>query len=303
MIDTRLTLNRRQFALGTLAAAAAASMPSVLRAASSPAPQHKFCAFTKYLQSLSDEELAAGIAAAGFDGVEVPVRKKDTNITPENCADTLPKLKEALTKHGLEITIVTTDLLHPDEPHAEAMLRAAKSLGVERYRLGFYRYDLDHPILPQLAELQPVFRDIAAMNRDIGISGLFQNHSGATMVGATVWDLDRLIENIPPEQIGCVFDIRHAAVEAGEAWPVYFDLMKPHITAASFKDFRWNGRKSEHVPFGQGLVDPKFIQMLEASGFSGPISVHVEYLPKGDAKENLAAITRDFATLRQLLKS
>ena len=112
-----------------------------------------------------------------------------------------------------------------------------------------------------------------------------------------------LIENIPPEQIGCVFDIRHAAVEAGEAWPVYFDLMKPHITAASFKDFRWNGRKSEHVPLGQGLVDPKFFQMLEASDFSGPISVHVEYLPKGDAKENLAAITRDFATFRQMLKA
>ena len=85
---------------------------------------------------------------------------------------------------------MTTDLLHADEQHGEAMLRAAKSLGVERYRLGFYRYDLDHPILPQLAELQPVFRDIAAMNRDIGISGLFQNHSGATMVGATVWDLN-----------------------------------------------------------------------------------------------------------------
>ena len=76
MPETPLTLNRRQFALGTLAAAAAASMPSMLRAASSPATRHKFCAFTKYLQSLSDEELAAGIAAAGFDGVEVPVRKE-----------------------------------------------------------------------------------------------------------------------------------------------------------------------------------------------------------------------------------
>jgi sugar phosphate isomerase/epimerase len=303
MFDTPLILNRRQFALGTLAAAAVATLPSVTSAAPTPPRRHKFCAFTKYLQSLSDEELAAGIAAAGFDGVEIPVRKKDTNITPENCAATLPKLKDVLAKHGLEITILTTDILRADEPHAEAMLRAAKSLGVERYRLGFFRYDLDNPILPQLAALRPVFRDIAAMNRDIGIAGLFQNHSGATMVGATVWDINDLIQNIPPEQIGCVFDIRHAAVEAGEAWPVYFDLMKPHITAASVKDFRWNGRKSEHVPFGEGLVDPKFFKMLEASDFSGPISVHVEYLPKGDAAENLAAIARDFATLRRLLKA
>src|SRR5262249_53999310 len=121
MIDSSFALSRRQFTIGTLAAAGLAALPSALRAdVPAPSPRrHKFCAFTKYLQSLSDEELAAGIAAAGFDGVEIPVRKKDTNITPENCADTLPKLKDVLDKHGLEITIMTTDILRADEPHAE----------------------------------------------------------------------------------------------------------------------------------------------------------------------------------------
>ena len=183
------------------------------------------------------------------------------------------------------------------------MLRAAAAIKIPRYRLGFFRYDLKQPILPQLAALQPVFRDIAAMNRAIGIAAIFQNHSGADMVGATVWDLHSLIKDYPLKEIGCVFDIRHAAVEGGEAWPVYFNLMKPHLGAVSVKDFRWNGRKSAHVPLGTGQVDPKFFKMLQQTNFNGPITVHVEYLEKGDAKENLAALKKDFATLRGWIDS
>jgi sugar phosphate isomerase/epimerase len=106
------------------------------------------------------------------------------------------------------------------------------------------------------------------------------------------------------KELSCVFDIRHAAVEGGEAWPVYFNLMTSHIGAVSVKDFTWGGgRKSQHVPLGTGQVDPKFFKMLEKTDFDGPVSVHVEYLTKGDAKENLAALKKDFATLRGWIDS
>jgi sugar phosphate isomerase/epimerase len=112
-----------------------------------------------------------------------------------------------------------------------------------------------------------------------------------------------LIKDYPLDEIGCVFDIRHATAEAGEAWQVYYDLMKPHLGAISVKDFRWKGRKSEHAPLGAGQVDPKFFKLLQQSDFAGPISVHVEYLPKADAKANLEALKTDFATLRKWLKA
>ena len=194
--------------------------------------------------------------------------------------------------------ILTTDILRADDPHAEAMLRAAAKLKVERYRLGFMKYDLKRPILPQLTALRPAFQEIAAMNRDIGIAAVYQNHAGANMMGATIWDLHSLIKDYPTKEIACVFDIRHAAVEAGEAWPIYYDLMKPHLGAVSVKDFKWAGRKSRHVPLGEGQVDPKFFEMLRQSNLTGPISVHVEYLPKANVRENLAALKSDFATLR-----
>jgi sugar phosphate isomerase/epimerase len=296
-------LSRREFTLGTLAAATAATLPTVAIASESPKRRYKYCAFTKFLTAFDYEQLASEIAVAGFDGIEVTARKKDSYIHPESAADELPKLCEVLRQHGLEITILTTDIVRADEPHAEPMLRAAQQLGIKQYRLGFYTYDLSRPILPQLMNLPPIVADVVAMNREIGIAALYQNHCAAHNVGATFWDLHSLIKQYPTSEIGCVFDIRHAVVEGGESWPVYFNLIQPHISALSTKDFRWNGRRSQHVPLGNGQVDPKFYRMVRASDFSGPISVHVEYLPQADAAANLAALKSDFATLRGWLES
>jgi sugar phosphate isomerase/epimerase len=292
------TINRRQFTLGTAALASLSLKPVRALAKSSGSTKYKYCAFVKFLTALNYEELADAIAGAGFDGVEVTARHQDSYIHPERAADELPKLKEALDRRGLEITILTSDILREDDADAEPLLRTAAKLGIKRYRLGFHRYDLAKPVLPQLAALVPVFRDIAAMNREIGIAALYQNHCGADMVGATMWDLHSLIKDYPLDEIGCVFDIRHAAVEGGEAWPVYFNLITPHVGAVSVKDFRWQGRKSQHVPLGEGQVDPKFFTMLQATKFDGPISVHVEYLTKANAKENVAALKRDLKTLK-----
>jgi sugar phosphate isomerase/epimerase len=284
------------------ATAAALALPVRSHADSVSPKRFTYCAFVKFLTDLDFDELADAIADTGFEGIEVTARKQESYIDPSRAADELPRLIEALAKRDLKITILTTDILRADEPGTEPLLRAAVKNGVQRYRLGFHRYDARQPILPQLAALEPVFRDLAALNRDLGIAALYQNHCGANMLGATVWDLHRLIKDSSVSEIGCVFDIRHATVEGGEAWPVYWDLMKPHLGAVSVKDFRWNGRKSQHVPLGSGQVDPKFFQLLRQSNFAGPISVHVEYAGDRGAKANVEALKTDFATLRKWLQ-
>ena len=297
--DSRL--NRRQFTAATLATAVATVGARELTAAE-PAPgKRTFSAFIKFVQSLRYGELAEKIAALGFDGVEVTVRKGGY-IEPENAPRELPKLHQALAGQGLEITIATTDILRADQPHAEASLRAAADLGVARYRLGFHKYDLERPLPEQLAAYSPVFDAISELNRRVGIAGMYQNHCGAESLGATLWDLHFLIKSYPPEQLGCVYDIRHATVEAGEAWPALYQLMKPHITALSAKDFVWKDRRSANVPLGEGLVDPQFFRTLDPA-FAGPISVHVEYLDGEDVAANLAALGRDLTTLRGWLNA
>lgn len=295
--------SRREFGKVVALAAAATALPSRLFAAENAKSQRKFCAFIKFLQELDYNQLTEAIAEAGFDGVEVTAREKDGYIHPAAAADELPKLQEALAKRNLEITILTTDILSADQAYARPMLQAAAGLNIPLYRMGFWRYDLKRSILEQVAELHPVFQDLTEMNRELGIGGMYQNHCGADFVGATMWDLQRLLQDYPVSELGCVFDIRHAQVEAGEAWPVYFNLMEPHFSALSIKDFVWDGLKSKHTPLGEGRLDPKFFKLLNASSFAGPISVHVEYLPSAGIQENLQALKTDLQTLKTMLST
>jgi sugar phosphate isomerase/epimerase len=237
--------------------------------------------------SLSFDELADAVADAGFSGVEAPVREGG-HFSMAEAPDKLPQLAETLAKRDLKITVLCTDVLRADQPHVETCLRIAQGLGIKYYRMGFYQYDLKKPVLAQLAEIRPAIKDLAALNRELGMHAVYQNHSGADMVGAAVWDIFDVIKDVPPAEVALAFDIRHATIEAGLAWPAVFNAVSGNIGAIFVKDFDWKGRHAEHVPLGKGRVDPKFFDMLQATSFSGPVSVHVEYT-RGDVAANAAA--------------
>ena len=249
------------------------------------------------MQELSYDQLADTIAELGFVGIEATVRNQG-HVLPERVAEDLPKLVAALQQRDLEVTTMATDVLNPAQPLTEKVLRTAKGLGINSYRMGFYRYDLNQPILPQLEQIRPGLHELADFNRELGITALYQNHSDAKFVGATLWDMHSLLQDIPPEQIGLAFDIRHATIEAGLSWPVVYDVVKPHIGALFVKDFVWDGPKAKHVPLGTGRVSPKFFEMVKRDGFQGPISLHVEYLGKAGTQANIAALRRDLQVLR-----
>ena len=303
MTSLDFQLGRREF-LGSssaMAAAMAAGFP-LSAAAQSPRERNPICVFIKFIQSLNYEELTNAVADLGFDGIEATVRRGGY-IEPNRAADELPKLVEALAKRDLKIMMLTTDVLRADDPTTEPMLRAAVAQGVPMYRMGFYRYDLRKPVLDQLKEIAPAVADVAALNKELGIQAVYQNHCGADMVGGTLWDMYGLIKDIPNEQIGLAFDIRHATIEAGLSWPTIYNAMKSRIATVYAKDFKWTGRTVQHVPFGTGQVDPKFFRQLQADQFSGPISLHVEYVRSGGAPPNIEALRRDLASLKNVLEA
>lgn len=279
---------------------AAAALAAGSSQAAHKKPANKICAFEKFLQDLSYDQLAETIAELGFDGIEATVRKNG-HVLPERVEDDLPKMVAALEKHGLEITVMASDVNRVDAPLSERVLRTAASLGVKRYRMGNYRYDLKQPVQRQLDELRPIVKDLVAMNREHGVQAVYQNHSGARYVGASIWDIYSLVREYPVKDIGIAFDIRHATVEGGLSWPTYFNLVRPHLGAVFFKDFLWKGRRPENVSLGEGKVDPAFGQMLVGADFVGPISLHIEYLRTEGVAANVAALRKDLATLRQWL--
>lgn len=272
--------------------------------AETPKVKNKVCFFTKHLIGLSYDDIAGLAAEMGVDGIEAPIRPSAGHIAPEQVVDELPKFVEALKKQGLEMTIMTSGINEVSaEQRTEEVLRTAAKLGVKRYRMGFLKYDLKQPIWPQLEALRPKIKDLVALSKEIGIQPLFQNHSGQDYVAAPVWDMYSIMREYPAADFSFCFDILHATCEGGKSWPLEFNLVKDHIGAAYFKDFKWEGRKLETVPLGEGQVDPAYGQMLMKTGYSGPISLHLEYLkgnPKDPAvlKEFREAHARDFKTLK-----
>lgn len=297
-MKTNLKFDRRQFiaASTTIAASVGVTGFSAKSVHAQEKPQPKICAFTKFLQDLSYEELAATIRELGFDGVEATVRNKG-HVLPERVEEDLPKMVEALKRNDVKIVAMATDVNSADAL-SEKVLRTAAGLGVKWYRLGALKYDPAQPVLKQLDDFKAQFNELADLNRQLGLQGLYQNHSAAKYVGATLWDLHRLIHDLPPAQLGSAFDIRHATIEAGLSWPVLFKLMRPHIGAIFVKDFEWDGKKAKHVPLGTGRVDPKFFDMVRESEFTGPYSLHVEYLGKEGVEANVVALKRDQKQLR-----
>jgi sugar phosphate isomerase/epimerase len=295
--------DRRRFfaAAAALSTAASLRLPAIAadQASESASQTIHYCAFEKFLHELSHEELADGLADLGFQGVEVTARSGG-RIAPDRAEDELPALAEALARRNLEITVLTTEVNRADDATNEKLLATAAKLGVKRYRLGWFKYDDNRPIPIQLADFRQQLLDLAALNRELGVTGLWQNHCGADYVGATIWDLHHLLENVPKNEVASAFDIRHATVEAGRSWPRLYQLIKPHIGALYMKDFAWSENRDQHVPFGEGRVDPAFFEMLEQDQLNVPISVHVEYLPRGSAQENLQAIGRDFKRVQEM---
>ena len=267
-----------------------------------------FCFFSKHLQGLSFDDIASFAAEVGMDGVEAPIRPGG-HVEPEKVEEDLPKLVEALKKQGRELTIMTSGINEVNaEQNTEAVLRTAAKLGVKRFRMLYYKYDLQKPIWPQLDEIRPKIKDLVQLCTEIGIQPLFQNHSGKDYVAAPVWDMYSIMREYPAEQFSFAYDIYHSTIEGGSSWPLEAALVSDHLGAVYFKDFKWNGRKAEGCPLGEGQVNPAFAKTLMKGGYKGPISLHLEYL-KGDIKdpafikECRDAHVREFGILKQWLSA
>jgi sugar phosphate isomerase/epimerase len=295
--------SRREFLARTVLATAASTLtPLAFSADSGEQKRFKLLAFTKPFQQLGPEETADLISNVGWDGVEMPVRKAG-QVLPEKVEDDLPKFVEALRKRGRELSIATTDVTAVT-PLNEKVLRAVSKLGIKRYRLGAFDYAKDKAIPEQLNEVAARLRDVAALNKELGLQAGFQNHSGAGRIGAPIWDIWSMIKDFEPITMGHCFDIGHATVEGGMAWSTHFRLAEPRLTAVFVKDFRWEktakGWRASWCPLGEGMVDRSFFKMLKATKYGGPICQHHEY-ELGDHQQMISYFKKDLATLREWL--
>ncbi len=290
--------------LTALAAAAGGTGVQSAIAAKKHGLPHEFCTFTKALQHLSYDETSDVIAEMGFDGVESAVRPGG-HVEPEKVAEDLPKMVESLKKRDLVVTVMTSGINEvSSEQHTESVLKTAAELGIKRYRMGYYKYDLKKPIHAQLDEFRPKLKDLVALSKELGIKPIYQNHSGKNYFGAPIWDLAELLSEFDPADVGVAYDIGHSTVEGAKAWPLDFARIRDYIDTVYVKEPGWVNNELKWGPIGSGIVDKGFYKTLKTSKFEGPISVHVEYLGHKDpdmVPTVIKAIGENFKTLKQYL--
>lgn len=250
--------------------------------------------FSKHLQWLNYADMGRLAAEMGFDGVDLTVRPRG-HVLPERVTEDLPRAVQAIRSAGVGVYSLTTSITDPDDPHTEPILKTAGELGIRIYRLGYWSYDLDLPIPPQLAAFRRKARGLADMNSHYGLSGDYQNHAGAKYVGAAIWDLWDIIRNLDETALGCQFDVRHATVEGATGWPVSLRLIASRIHSVIAKDFVWQrgteGWQPTNTPLGQGMVEfEPYFAALKAAEFAGPVIVHYEY-PLGGADRGGTELT------------
>ena len=178
--------------------------------------------------------------------------------------------------------MITTGLLSRNDPAARPTLYTAANLGIPYFKIGYYKFKDVSKLDSYLAQVKSDVESLAAIAQHAGISGGFHNHSGA-YVGSSLWDHWWVLRDTDPAAVGFYYDPCHATIEGGDAgWEIGFHRLQSKLKMVACKDFFWekvNGKwDATMCPLGQGMVNyPKFFKMLEASGFSGPISLHVEY--------------------------
>ena len=317
-LNTYNQISRRQF-IGTVATAGAL-LPLMGLAnnplpATSAQPARPICIFSKHLHWLTIPDMAKTTAAMGYDGVDLTVRKRG-HIAPEKAAEELPRAVAQIRKAGLEVPMMTTDIIDPQAPLTEAILKAASKAGIQYYRTAWLSYDPQLGIIKSLEKYKKQLQELAALNKKYNIQGAYQNHTG-TQVGAAVWDLWELLKDTDPRWMGIQYDPKHATAEAGRSWVNGLDLVKAYINTVDIKDFYWEktGDTWSHklVPLGTGMVDyKKFFSLIKQYNITCPLSIHFEY-PLGGAdtgkkeitipaEEVLAAMKKDLQTLKGMLR-
>jgi L-ribulose-5-phosphate 3-epimerase len=278
----------------------------------------KVAIFSKHLQFLQGDALAAGAAEIGFDGIDITVRKGG-HVEPERVSHDLPKLVATIRQHGLEVPMITTDIADADTPHAEDILQAMTGLGIHRYRWAALKYDAVRPLAQQIDDLKPRVAKLAALNARYQAGAMYHTHSGIGLVGASIWDLHIILKDMDPAAVGVNYDIGHATIEGGfGGWINSLRITGPHLRGIAVKDFLWEkdkkgNWKADFKPLGTGMAHlPQFFGMVAKANFSGPLQLHFEY-PLGGAdngkreitmpkEEVFAAMKQDLTKLRSYLK-
>ncbi len=250
----------------------------------------QFAGFTKSFRSWPIPEVCARFKAIGLDGLDLTVRPGG-HIEPQDAARKLPGAATVARDHGLQLSMLTTAIVTADRS-AEELLAAAAVAGVNRVKLGYYRYQNFGTLAAQFDEVRRQLADIAKLGVKHDVLPCVHIHSGDNIPssGAIAY---MLLKDISPAEIGAYVDPMHMTVEGGnDGCRQGLDLLAPWIAISSLKNCRWvaadrdeHGQqryKFQKCPLADGIAPlPQYLARLHELGYRGLYTLHSEYSDAG----------------------
>lgn len=245
--------------------------------------------FSKHLQFLDYKTTGEMAAEMGFSGVDLTVRPNG-HVLPELVKTDLPIAVKAITASGVNCKMITTSIESANNPLDVNILEAASKEKISFYRTNWFKYKEDSSMPDSLLFYQNEIKKLGNLNEKLGLVGCYQNHAG-TLVGASYWEINKILETVNPKYFGTQYDVRHAMVEGGNSWENGFQLLHSKIKVIVLKDYKWekiNGKwEVINVPIGEGMVDfDKYFKLLKHYKLKPPVSLHLEYDLGGAEKGN-----------------
>jgi sugar phosphate isomerase/epimerase len=269
--------------------------------------------FSKHLQFLDYKTTGEMAAEMGFSGVDLTVRPNG-HVLPERVKTDLPKAIADIKAAGSRCEIITTSIKSVHNAFDVDIIETAAKYGVQYYRTGWFKYIEDKTMEDSLEYFKNRIAELSHLNKKHNITGYYQNHAGKN-VGASFWEIKKILEAADSNYFGTQYDIRHAVAEGGNSWENGLKLLQPLIRSIVLKDFKWgvvNGKwKPVNVPIGEGMVNFDFyFKLLKKYKLKPPITLHLEYdlggAEKGksmlsvDKKVVFDAMKKDLITVQKL---
>lgn len=260
--------------------------------------------FSKHLQFLDISKAGQMAAELGFAGLDLTVRPKG-HVLPEEAKAKLTSAIKDIEHAGSKCIMMTTAISDASNQYDKDVVEKGSKAGVKYYRSNWFDYKKDMSLEESLDHYKEKVYQLGELNKQNDIIGCYQNHSGIK-VGASVWEVKRILETVDPEYFGTQYDIRHAVVEGGRSWSNGVKLLKDHIKTIVLKDFKWgrvNGKwQIVNVPIGEGMVDfDAYFKLLKSLGLKPPVCLHLEY-PLGGADKGRFEITVDHKVVYDAMK-
>ena len=282
---------------------------------STPEKKPRIAAFTKSFQTMPVPDVCETFREMGLDGLDLTVRKGG-HILPENVEKELPVTVEAAKKNNVEILFLTTDITDADD-RAERVLRTASELGIDRFKMGYYRYRKFGRLIEETNEVRNRLHGVVKLAARFSIKPCVHIHSG-DFIPSHGTMLFFLLTGFPPEHVGAYVDPLHMTVEGGRSgWREGLDLLKPWISLVSMKNFVWekgerdkSGQQTWHtrlVPLQDGICPlPEFVKSVQELGYNDIFSLHSEYKGRHSFKDMTTAecveqTKKDLAFLKKIL--